>query len=322
MSYDISVIVPVYNAEQYLSECIDSILKQTKQNIEIILVNDGSTDTSGEIIAGYVNAYPNIVLVNQENSGVAAARIAGLQRATGKYIGWVDADDFIKPQMFEKLYQLAIENDADLSYCSLEFYPKKSQFKEIWFKDFTGKRDWNFIERNSQCWHFLASSKLLAEIDVAASFREFDEYAWISPMLNARKIVSTSECLYCYRVGHLSASGGSYKGKTQKFIRGADMSSRLKKLLKGTPYEQELDSYFDYRYIYSLLLLEIVAAINSDKEAYFSANKKLKALNFRKNPYTKLILDHNHGKLKSFVLRYVIPSSFVFATAITNLILQ
>lgn len=320
--FDVSVIVPVYNAEKYIGQCIESLLNQTKNKIEIIIVNDGSTDSSLSIIKAYKEKYSNIMLIDKPNEGVISARIEGLKVARGDYIGWVDADDFLEPKMVEILFNLIKNNHAECAYCNLRFYPQKVANKAVWFKKYTGKVDWDFIERNSQCTHFLTSKELLNRINIANSFAEFNEYGWISVMLNANGIVYTEEPLYIYRVGHQSASGGSYKGKVEKFIKGADRSSKLKKLLAGTPYEQTLGEYFDYRYIYSLLMLEIVAAINSDKTVYDKAAKELNRMNFKNNKYTKRILDYNHGKLKSFVVRYGITASYFIAKVITVVVFK
>ena len=106
----ISIIVPVYNAEKYLSRCIDSILRQTFADFELILVNDGSSDKSKEICEKYLESDPRIKLINQENSGVSAARNTGLDNASGEYIGFVDSDDFIEKNMYEELYNILKKN--------------------------------------------------------------------------------------------------------------------------------------------------------------------------------------------------------------------
>ena len=93
----VSVIIPVYNVEQYLSKCLDSVINQTFKNIEIICINDGSTDNSLKILNEYAMADKRIIVINQENSGVYAARNKGLQIANGKYISFVDSDDWIEP---------------------------------------------------------------------------------------------------------------------------------------------------------------------------------------------------------------------------------
>ena len=145
--YDISVIVPVYNAEACLKQCVESLLKQSKKNIEIVLVNDGSTDSCPEKIDEYARKYKHVVAVHQNNGGLAAARIAGFQKAKGTYIGWVDADDFIKPQMYETLYNIAIKETADLIYCDYEFYPKPSPTKPKWFREYNGEKNCYYLEK-------------------------------------------------------------------------------------------------------------------------------------------------------------------------------
>lgn len=115
--YKVSVIVPVYNSEKYLRKCVDSILAQTLKEIEIILVDDGSTDQSGVICDEYANANSNVKVIHQENSGPATARNVGIQSAIGEYIGFVDSDDYIAPEMYEELYNRANLDDIDIVTC-------------------------------------------------------------------------------------------------------------------------------------------------------------------------------------------------------------
>lgn len=113
-TYNVSIIVPIYNCEKYLHKCIDSLLAQTLPNIEIILIDDGSTDNSGNICENYANNHKNIKVFHQQNSGPAKARNIGLENANGEYIGFVDSDDYISPDMYETLYNLAIKNNIDV----------------------------------------------------------------------------------------------------------------------------------------------------------------------------------------------------------------
>jgi len=120
MTRDISVIVPVYNTGQHLRACIDSIITQTVfGRIDIILVNDGSTDNSPEICDIYASAYSNISVIHQANAGVSAARNSGVEKAAGKYVGFVDSDDYVFPEMYERLIELAETTHADMSACAL-----------------------------------------------------------------------------------------------------------------------------------------------------------------------------------------------------------
>lgn len=117
----ISVIVPVYNVEKYIHRCVDSILAQTYTNLEIILVDDGSPDNCPAICDEYAKKDSRIKVIHKENSGLSSARNAGLDIATGDYIGFIDSDDYIASDMYKKLYKSIIENDSDMAICNYEF---------------------------------------------------------------------------------------------------------------------------------------------------------------------------------------------------------
>lgn len=110
----LSVLVPIYNVEQYLPQCLDSLCAQTLKDIEIICINDGSTDSSGAILDAYAKKNSKITVINKKNSGYGDSMNRGIKAATGEYIGIVESDDFIEPDAFEKLYKLAKKTDADI----------------------------------------------------------------------------------------------------------------------------------------------------------------------------------------------------------------
>ena len=111
----VSIITPVYNVEKFLGKCIDSILAQTLKDIEIILIDDGSSDGSWSVIQEYAKKDNRVIAIQQENAGAAVARNRGLEVAKGEYIGFVDSDDYIDDDYFEKLYQVAVKKDADIA---------------------------------------------------------------------------------------------------------------------------------------------------------------------------------------------------------------
>ena len=121
----ISVIVPVYKAENYLSRCVDSILVQTFTNFELILVNDGSPDSSGAICEEYAKNDNRVKVIHKENGGVASARQCGIDNAVGEYTIHADPDDWVKPTMLEELYNKAKETDADMVICDFYVETKK-----------------------------------------------------------------------------------------------------------------------------------------------------------------------------------------------------
>lgn len=112
----ISIIVPVYKVEDYLPRCIDSLLAQSYPNTEILLVDDGSPDNSGAICDEYVDKHPNIHVIHKENGGLSSARNAGIDAAKGDFLGFVDSDDWVEPDFYETLYEMAVRYDVPLVY--------------------------------------------------------------------------------------------------------------------------------------------------------------------------------------------------------------
>ena len=117
----VSVIVPIYNTEKYLDRCIKSIVNQTYKNLEIILVDDGSPDNCPSICDNWARIDSRINVIHQKNSGVSAARNAALDLASGEYIGFVDSDDFIEPDMYSLLVQKSVDTDAGCASCGFVF---------------------------------------------------------------------------------------------------------------------------------------------------------------------------------------------------------
>ena len=115
---DVSIIVPVYNVQDYLPKCLDSLLAQTYKNIEIIVVNDGSPDDSQRVIDEYAARDSRIVAVSKPNGGLSDARNFGMQYAQGEYIGFVDGDDYVEPDMYEKMLTKAKQEDSDIVECN------------------------------------------------------------------------------------------------------------------------------------------------------------------------------------------------------------
>lgn len=148
----ISIIVPVYNVENYIKNTLDSILNQTLKDIEIIAINDGSTDNTKNILDSYSKKFDRIKVIHQENKGVSATRNKGILYAKGEYIGFVDADDLIDCNMYETLYKKATFNNADIAICGfIEEDLKGNVFREYSYK---------------------YSNKILIDNDIRKSFKE------------------------------------------------------------------------------------------------------------------------------------------------------
>ncbi len=123
----ISIIVPVYNSEKYLDQCIQSILSQTYTDFELLLIDDGSTDSSGAICDKYAEQDSRVRVFHKENGGVSSVRNLGLDNAKGEWIGWVDSDDYIDAEMYEHMYNAAIQNKVDMVCCDVEIVYAKGK---------------------------------------------------------------------------------------------------------------------------------------------------------------------------------------------------
>lgn len=119
-NYKVSLIMPVYNISSVLERSIDSVLNQTYRNIELVIVDDGSTDLSPKIIDQYAKSHSNVIPIHRKNGGVFSARIDGVNQASGEFIGFIDGDDYMEPEMIEQLIKNAIEYDADISHCGYQ----------------------------------------------------------------------------------------------------------------------------------------------------------------------------------------------------------
>lgn len=168
----VSVIVPIYNVEKYLNKCVDSIINQTLENIEIILVDDGSTDSCGEIIDEYARKDNRIIVIHKENSGQSSARNMGLDIARGKYIGFVDSDDWIESNMYEDLYKSIEESNLDIAVCGRRAYTEGGKllneieiddelinFKNYKIKDYIS--NYLFYKHTVVVWNKLYKNKII-----------------------------------------------------------------------------------------------------------------------------------------------------------------
>lgn len=175
MGIDISVIVPVYKTDKYLRDCVDSIIAQTIfESLEIILVDDGSPDNSPKICDKYALAYKNIFVIHQKNSGVSVARNEGIKKAVGKYIGFVDSDDYIFPEMYERLFKSAEKTNADICFCGFKYrYPEDETdifypFSEniVLDEEYIKTRICTFLMKDESfnaCWNKLFCRRLIYE---------------------------------------------------------------------------------------------------------------------------------------------------------------
>lgn len=135
MNPKISVIVPIYNAEKYIDRCMKSIYDQTFQDIEIILVNDGSMDKSAEICKEYKAKDDRVTFIDKKNEGAGSARNAGIEAAKGDYLAFPDVDDWFEPTMYEELYRVAVQGDYDIVFSGANFYQTDSNGEQVYSRN-------------------------------------------------------------------------------------------------------------------------------------------------------------------------------------------
>ena len=207
----ISVIVPIYNVGVYLERCLISLYEQTYKNLEVILVDDGSTDNCLEICKEYAQKDSRFKFIHQKNKGVSGARNTGLDLATGDYIGFVDPDDYIHPEMYERLYLLLKENDADMSACfprgcfDSNYAEPPREDIEVMLYDNVGAMNSVFdpkFEINGTgvvVWNRLYKKYLFNNLRFNTQFRRSeDEHIICYLMKRVNKFVITDERLYYY----------------------------------------------------------------------------------------------------------------------------
>lgn len=318
--YKISVIIPVYNGEKYIEECLNSVVSQTFKSIEIIIVNDGSNDNTLGIIERFKKIYKNIKVINQKNSGVVSARITGYKNATGEYIGWVDSDDFIQKNMFEELYNKAVENDADIAMCNYKFYPYSPTKKIKWYKSFNGKLDYNFIEKNTIQWNKIVKKDLLERVDIINLFEKIGEGAYSIVLINTNKIVTIDDELYNYRVGHSSLSS-NYKN-CDWYEKNIIKEKNKLEIVLNTENGNNWKEYFEYLVFYSYILMLIISVYNNKKKLYYKYCQEIKEGNWNKNKLSKEILRKEQGNIKTFVLLNVISHSYYISMIIVKIFLK
>lgn len=204
----ISLIIPVYNSEKYLKKALDSVLNQTFKDFEIIAINDGSTDSSLDILKNYEKRFKNFTIINQTNKGVGIAKNVGIKAAKGDYIVFLDSDDFISCDYLEVLYKLSDENDADISCCNFNFYSDHNVNFPMPFSCKTGlyssekalKKLILDVTIHHFSWGKLYKRSLFLENNIEFYNMYFEDVATCPKLFYlAKKVAITNKSMYFYR---------------------------------------------------------------------------------------------------------------------------
>lgn len=270
---EISVIVPVYNVEKYLAKCLDSIINQTFSDIEIICVNDGSTDKSAKILKEYQKKDKRIKIIKKKNGGLSSARNAGLKEAKGKYISFIDSDDWIDKTMLEKLYRNVDKYDSDIILCAVHLFDEELQeiddnneyYNLECFNNSFDNRNFSFEETKTfimdvsvMAWNKLYKKEFLDRSN--ASFPEGlifeDGPFFFSIFFKTDKVSLVRQALYFYRINR---KGSIVKKGGKKLIDIIDVVELMYNSIKDLSCFNEIRNKFyrekaaDIMYRYDLL---------------------------------------------------------------------
>lgn len=317
----ISVIVPIYKVQNYICKCIESIINQTYSNIEIILVNDGSPDDCGEICDNYCKKDNRVKVIHKENGGLSDARNAGLDCAEGKYVLFIDGDDYIKPEMIEIMYTTIIRDISDMVICNYELADedgkiiskKRNKIYESDNKDIIIDEEifWNNCHDYDYLYYVIACNKLY-NINIFKNIRykkgavHEDEIILHKVVGKCNKISCIPEKLYIYIQHQNSIMNSKASEKYMYCIDG--IICRIKYL-----HKKGYDNYLDRHFNICVAILEKYSTYNSANDKvfkdYLMKTKKLskeilKYENIRTIIKLKMLLFYTSGiKMYIFLMK-------------------
>ncbi len=295
----VSVIVPVYNVEKYISKCLESLSNQTLKDIEVIIVNDGSPDNSQVIIDKYVQKFPDIFKsFTNKNEGVSAARNFGIKEATGKYIAFLDSDDYIENDTYEKLYTKAESKKFDLTLCNLKYVyedGRKEKLHSIKRKDILNKVDVKklFIDFYPVVWNGIYNASLFSD-DI-----NFKKGVWFEDVEFLYKIFSRIKSVgYIddYLINYVQREGSTTSKYNHKLWDYLDNMETIIAFYKKNniydEYEKEIE-YAVIRYLFATFCKQVTRShdINVINQAFKDSKSfQLKYFpKYRRNKYFRKI---------------------------------
>ncbi len=281
----ISVIVSVYNTEKYVEKCIESILNQTYSNLELILIEDKSTDHSLEILRKYKERKNVVLIENPQNRGLSYSRNIGLKNSSGDYIGYIDSDDYIEPDYYEKLYEALIKNKADIAVCDMKLYYEKTKTFQI-NRGCDGNKTIDFINNGlaaSAC-NKLFKRQIIEKYPFAEGKVNEDIAVVVPALLEAKKIQYVPDVYYYYVQRENSIQNSAFSEKRFDIFAGID--STLKRISDHEDFELYKDALI-FNQIISLFIYVFPKIKNSrQRKKYMKTFGELSAkYNLRKNQF-------------------------------------
>lgn len=228
----ISIVIPAYNVERYIGKCISSLINQTFTDYEIIAVNDGSTDSTLEILRHFESQYPCITVIDQKNSGISQARNAGLDLARGEYICFIDSDDFVAPTYLEELYNACKETGAEISCCYYYFRFVENDFlfeypfrcRGVLSRTEAMNKLLRDVQIQSLVWNKMYKRSLFTDYDIKFPTMCFEDMAVANKVFaHANRVVVLDRPLYYYNQHPTSTLATMNADKINDFIRAIAM---------------------------------------------------------------------------------------------------
>ena len=250
MNQTISVIVPVYNVAQYLPQCVDSIRSQDYEDLEVILIDDGSKDASGEICDQYAAQDSRVRVIHQKNGGAAAAKNAGLRAASGKYLTFVDSDDYLEPNAYGFLMKTLLETGADAVQGSFrEVYRNREEEQRVQEEVLEGYEYLLRFPKDFSCallWNKLYRRAIFEGVFFEEGHKIDDEYFTYQGFLQPRKVVRLDRIVYNYRKRASSVMSTKAAGERLVLDCLDSAAKRRRKILDRLP---QLREPFDENYL-------------------------------------------------------------------------
>ena len=218
----VSVIVPIYNVEEYINKCVDSILNQTFKEFELILVDDGSTDNSGNICDTYKSIDDRVHVIHKNNGGLSDARNFGIEAATGEFLYFIDGDDFIHEDTLESMYNSIMKTNSDIAICNMVRYYGETDTEKFYnpvekMKVLNDNYRFETLKQPSVC-NKMFKAILFKNIKFPLKKYYEDTFIYHELLFNARRVVLTGKDSYYYRSRRGSIISGGYNKKYFDFI--------------------------------------------------------------------------------------------------------
>lgn len=300
-----SFIVPVYNTEKYLKKCLDSLINQTYKDFEIIVVNDGSTDKSSSIISKYQKKYKNIIVIDKENEGLSMARNRGVQKSSGKYIIFVDSDDYVSNKLLEEVDKKIDDNDILRFQIATEDeeYTKINEYHEEGFESMCGYdafkylSSYHFVE---PAWCYVIRKNYYIENKFSFKKGVYHEDFGLIPYViyKARKVKSIDFIGYYYiqRNGSIM-NNNDYKKTVKKAFDMLEQYKTMRLFAKNINRKNNIDDYF-LSYISNSVIVKARELKKDEKKVYINELKKLNVfdgvlVNTRIRRFKKYLMKHN-----------------------------